>query len=137
MGQFLHRQHHACVTACLRHAFVPRPSHRRHIDGPRSKRFPSASVHVRCAMERNTRAAEVGDGERNVGTLWLLRRGESTARCSLVAAPETLHVRVMLDGSLLRSEECESYQQAFDLAKRWLTRMTDRGWSRSSGAVPR
>ena len=88
-------------------------------------------------MERNARAAEGGDGERNVGTLWLLRRGESTARCSLVAAPERLHLRVMLDGALLRSEECDSYQQAFDLAKRWLTRMTDRGWSRSSGAVLR
>jgi len=88
-------------------------------------------------MERNAHAAEVGNGERNVGTLWLLRRGESTARCSLVAAPETLLVRVTLDGSLLRSEECDSYQQAFDLAKRWLSRMTDRGWSRSFGAAHR
>ena len=88
-------------------------------------------------MEINARTAEAGHEERNVGTLWLLRRGESTARCSLVAAPETLHVRVMLDGSLLRSEECESYQQAFDLAKRWLARMTDRGWSRYTGTAPR
>jgi len=88
-------------------------------------------------MDMDARTAEAGHGQRNVGTLWLLRRGESTARCSLVAAPETLHVRVMLDGSLLRSEECESYQQAFDLAKRWLTRMTDRGWSRFTGVAPR
>jgi hypothetical protein len=99
--------------------------------------FASPSSHSRCAMDRNVRAAEMAEGERNVGTLWLLRRGESTARCSLVSASEVLYVRVMLDGTLLRSEECDSYQQAFDLAKRWLIRMTDRGWTRFSSAAPR
>jgi hypothetical protein len=87
-------------------------------------------------MDANIRAADVTGGERNVGTLWLLRRGESIARCSLVSTSDALYVRVTLDGSLLRSEECDGYQQGFDLAKQWLARMTDSGWKRSTGAAP-
>ena len=67
---------------------------------------------------------------RDIGTLWSLTRGESSARCVLLALPVGLELRVVMDGSVLRSEHCERHDQAFELAERWRDRMLDRGWSR-------
>lgn len=67
---------------------------------------------------------------RDIGTLWTLKRGESKARCVLVALAEGLELRVVMDGALLRAERCERYEEAFELAERWRARMTDRGWMR-------
>jgi len=67
---------------------------------------------------------------RDIGTLWTLKRGESSARCVLMAMPDGLELRVMMDGSLLRAERCERHDQAFALADRWCGRMLDRGWLR-------
>jgi len=55
-------------------------------------------------------------------------RGESSARCVLLAMPIGLEVRVLMDGSILRTERCERHDQAFALAARWCDRMMDRGW---------
>jgi len=68
--------------------------------------------------------------QHDIGTLWTLKRGESTARCALLALGDGLALRVLMDGTLLRSERCDSHPQAFELAERWRTRMTDRGWTR-------
>jgi hypothetical protein len=67
---------------------------------------------------------------RDIGTLWSLTRGESSARCVLLALPVGLELRVVMDGSVLRTEHCERHDQAFELAERWRDRMLDRGWSR-------
>ena len=67
---------------------------------------------------------------RDIGTLWSLTRGESAARCVLLALPVGLELRVVMDGSILRTEHCERHDQAFALAERWRDRMLDRGWSR-------
>ena len=77
-----------------------------------------------------TRAESKRQVERSVGTLWTLQRGESAARCALIVADDRLHLRVLMDGDVLRSERCESYQGAFALAERWRTRMMERGWVR-------
>lgn len=67
---------------------------------------------------------------RDIGTLWTLRRGESSARCVLLAMPVGLELRVLMDGTMLRTERCERHDQAFELAERWRGRMMDRGWVR-------
>lgn len=67
---------------------------------------------------------------RSIGTLWTLTRGESTARCVLLALADGLELRVVLDGAVLRSEACDTHGQAFELAERWRGRMMDRGWTR-------
>ena len=66
---------------------------------------------------------------RDIGTLWTLSRGESTARCALLALGVGLELRVLLDGDILRAERCGKYEDAFELAERWRVRMTDRGWA--------
>ena len=65
---------------------------------------------------------------RDIGTLWTLKRGESTARCVLLALADGLELQVVLDGDVLRAEACERHEHAFELAERWRTRMMDRGW---------
>ena len=66
--------------------------------------------------------------QRDIGTLWTLKRGESTARCVLLALADGLELQVLIDGGLLRTEACERHQEAFTLAERWRARMMDRGW---------
>jgi hypothetical protein len=68
--------------------------------------------------------------QHDIGTLWTLKRGESTARCALVALTDGLELRVLMDGAILRSERCDWHEQAFELAERWRVRMTDRGWAK-------
>lgn len=65
---------------------------------------------------------------RDIGTLWTLKRGESTARCVLLALADGLELQVVLDGDVLRAEACDRHEHAFELAERWRTRMMDRGW---------
>lgn len=67
---------------------------------------------------------------RDIGTLWTLTRGESSARCVLMALPVGLELRVLKDGAILRTERCERHDQACALAERWRDRMMDRGWVR-------
>lgn len=93
-------------------------------------------------MSVRSRAESNRQAERSVGTLWTLQRGESVARCSLVAAGGGLQLRVLMDGGVLRCERCESHQTAFELGERWRTRMMERGWVRVTpqgwtGAHPR
>ena len=70
---------------------------------------------------------------RDIGTLWTLQRGESSARCVLLALSMGLELRVLMDGSILRTEQCERHDEAFALAERWRDRMMDRGWTRLRG----
>ncbi len=65
---------------------------------------------------------------RDIGTLWTLRRAESTARCVLLAVADGVELRVLLDGTILRAERSDGHEQAFELAERWRVRMVDRGW---------
>ena len=66
--------------------------------------------------------------DRSIGTLWTLERGESLARCVLMKVPAGLQLRVLLDDSRLREEDCGSHGDAFELAERWRGRMMARGW---------
>ena len=66
--------------------------------------------------------------ERTIGTLWTLKRADSTVRCLLLKLPDRLELRVMMDNSRLRTENRASHQEAFELAERWRARMIDRGW---------
>ena len=70
---------------------------------------------------------------RDIGTLWTLQRGESSARCVLLALAMGLEVRVLMDGSILRTEQCERHDEAFALAERWRDRMMNSGWTRLRG----
>ena len=72
--------------------------------------------------------------ERSIGTLWILSRGESTARCLLVALPDGLELRVLMDDSRLRCERCATHQESFELAARWRERMMERGWVKGMAA---
>ena len=65
---------------------------------------------------------------RSIGTLWTVTRGESTARCVLIKTSDGLELRVLLDESRLRTQECDSHRAAFELADCWRERMTARGW---------
>jgi len=78
--------------------------------------------------ETHSSALDRDGNLRDIGTLWTLKRGESSARCVLLAMPIGLEVRVLMDGSILRTERCERHDQAFALAARWCDRMMDRGW---------
>jgi hypothetical protein len=84
-----------------------------------------------------TRPAEARVVERSIGTLWTLTRGESTARCILVALADGLDLRVLLDEARLRAERCDSHQSALELAGRWRQRMIDRGWIAALAGAPR
>ena len=82
-------------------------------------------------MAQSRSSAVSRDGSlRDIGTLWTLTRGESSARCVLLALAVGLEVRVLMDGSILRAERCGRHDQAFALAERWRDRMMDRGWTR-------
>ena len=78
--------------------------------------------------ESGAAAPDRDRAQRDIGTLWTLTRGESTARCALLALTDGLELQVLIDGSLLRSEQCERHEQAFTLAARWRARMMDREW---------
>jgi hypothetical protein len=66
--------------------------------------------------------------DRSIGTLWTLARGESIARCVLIKVQDGLQLRVLLDDTRLRDEDCGSHPEAFELAERWRERMMSRGW---------
>ena len=57
---------------------------------------------------RQSRAttSEAETVRRDIGTLWTLSRGESTARCALLALAVGLELRVLLDGDVLKAERC-------------------------------
>jgi hypothetical protein len=66
--------------------------------------------------------------QHDVGTLWTMERGESTARCVLRSMSDGLELRVLMDGTILKFERCDHYDEAFALAERWRGRLMDRGW---------
>lgn len=65
---------------------------------------------------------------RSIGTLWTVTRGEATARCVLIKVSDGLELRVLLDESRLRAQECDTHREAFELAECWRERMMARGW---------
>jgi len=64
----------------------------------------------------------------DVGTLWMMRRHDRTARCALISRPGGLEVRVLVDGDILLAEHCDRAHEAFTLAEAWKLRMIDKGW---------
>ncbi len=65
---------------------------------------------------------------KDVGTLWSMRRNRRSARCALIAWPDTFELRVLVDGQSLLSERCNGAAEAFTLAEAWKRRMMDKGW---------
>ena len=61
------------------------------------------------------------------GTLWTLRRGDSSASCALVAFAGICELHVVLDGAPLLSQRC-SGAEVFEVADQWRRRMLERGW---------
>jgi hypothetical protein len=64
----------------------------------------------------------------DVGTLWMMRRRDRTARCALMSWPAGFEVRVLVDGETLLTERCDRAGDAFVVADRWKQRMLARGW---------
>jgi hypothetical protein len=64
----------------------------------------------------------------DIGTLWILRHQDRTARCALVARKATWEVCVLVDREVLLSERCTRLDETFSLAERWKTRMLEAGW---------
>ena len=80
-------------------------------------------------MDRSRSVGTSSDrSQRDIGTLWTLKRGESTVLCSLSVISDGLELRVVMDGTILRSDRCDRHEKAFELAERWRMRMIDRGW---------
>ena len=65
---------------------------------------------------------------KDVGTLWSMRRNGRSARCALIAWPDTFELCVLVDDQSLLSERCDGAAEAFTLAEAWKRRMTDKGW---------
>lgn len=80
-------------------------------------------------FDRSAEAPDQG-ALRDIGTLWTVKRGESTAQCVLLTVGDALELRVVLDGTILRSDRCDRHAAAFELAERWRARMIDRGWTK-------
>jgi hypothetical protein len=64
----------------------------------------------------------------DVGTLWLMKRGDHTARCALLESLGDWHVRVVVDGRVILADRCRRGPQAFEVADLWKTRMSEDGW---------
>ena len=64
----------------------------------------------------------------DVGTLWMMRRGDYTARCALLESLGEWRVRVVVDGHVILTDRCRRGPQAFEVADRWKARMAEDGW---------
>ena len=64
----------------------------------------------------------------NVGTLWTMRRLDSSARCALFARAGGWELSVLVDGVSLLTEQCSRSSDAFNLAEKWKLRMLHQGW---------
>ena len=64
----------------------------------------------------------------DVGTLWMMRRGDHTARCALLEILGEWCVRVVVDSHVILTDRCRRGPQAFEVADRWKARMSEDGW---------
>ena len=76
--------------------------------------------------KRHDRARQ--DAPEDVGTLWLMRHQDLTARCALLAWPGGWELRVLIDGDAMLSERCDRADEAFSLAEQWQRRLSDQAW---------
>jgi hypothetical protein len=75
---------------------------------------------------RNSSRAQVISHD--VGTLWTMRRGASTARCALIKCADGWEARLLVENEILLSEPCDRVEEAFFLATQWQPRMQAEGW---------
>lgn len=68
------------------------------------------------------------DTPNDVGTLWIMRRSDHSARCALMERLGDWELRVVINGDMLLSERCPRGNAAFALAEQWKRRMLDDGW---------
>ena len=68
------------------------------------------------------------NGPQDVGTLWILRRREFTARCALLAWPDEWEVRVVIEGETLLTDRHSRTIDAFTLAADWKRRLLEQAW---------
>lgn len=76
-------------------------------------------------MRNSSRAQVIAH---DVGTLWMMRRGASTARCALIKYADGWEARVLVENKILLSEPCDRVEDAFVLACEWQPRMRAEGW---------
>ncbi|HEY7058440.1 MAG TPA: hypothetical protein VH458_18040 [Vicinamibacterales bacterium] len=69
------------------------------------------------------------DGNRHIGTLWLLRREEHLAQCGLFWCADGWELRVHIHDYTLLAQQCTRSDQVFALAQAWRERLVERGWS--------
>jgi hypothetical protein len=58
-----------------------------------------------------------------------MERAKSRARCALFAWPSHWEVRVLVDGQMVRSEDCRRGAEGFAVAEGLKNRMFDEGWT--------
>lgn len=63
-----------------------------------------------------------------VGDLFVLKKGNHTARCLLQTHPLGLELRLSAGSELLQSQVCRSQDDVFDTFERWKAGMQEKGW---------
>jgi hypothetical protein len=60
--------------------------------------------------------------------MWTMQCDGLTARCALLALSRRWEIRVIVDGSIMLTEECARPDDAFSLAERWKSRLGEQRW---------
>ena len=79
-------------------------------------------------MNHRTSRSTGPETRQDIGTLWMMRRLDSQARCALLARGGGWELCVLVDGVSRLTQQCACPSDAFNLGKRWKLRMLQQGW---------
>ena len=63
-----------------------------------------------------------------VGRLFVLTKGDRTARCALQTHPLGQELRLSVGSELLQSQVCRSQEDVLNTSARWKAAMQEKGW---------
>jgi hypothetical protein len=66
----------------------------------------------------------------DLGDAWVLRKGASVARCSLVTHPLGWELR-LTTSDLVRSQVCRSTDEILSTHESWRQKLVEKGWTES------
>ena len=69
------------------------------------------------------------DTPRELGDLFVVTKGEKTARCQLVLHQLGWQCRLLADKELLQSQVCKDQDSVFTTGEQWKAAMIEKGWS--------
>ena len=78
-----------------------------------------------------------GTTGQDLGSLWILERGDCTARCAVLAFVDGYELHVLVNGEPLLSQRCKVLREVFELAEQWRGRMIEGGWTAATAGQPR